>query len=168
MDIEFKDYIALTGIIVTLIISAISLYIGLKNTRKTLFINAITTSRIKHIDKLRTTISEFCGLTYHFALTELTDEARNNLILKIDNLRFLIKLQLNKTDDYDQKIISIIDLIPNLTRSNMISELEKEINELVLLTQDLLNLEWQGAKSEAKHGDLKIKTKQKLLKNHLG
>lgn len=125
MTLETKDIITLVGIGITFIVSSIGLYVSLRNTKKTLFINSITASRIKWIDILRNTISEFCGLTYHFALTEL-DKAENQKVLeRIDKLRFLIKLQLNRGDEFDRKLMAKIDLIPDLTDPKEVENLTK-------------------------------------------
>ena len=167
MKFQIGEYIPILGIGATLIVSVLSLILSLKNTKKTLFINSITASRIKWMDTIRGNISEFCGLTHHYSLSNLTDLEKKPIIEKIDRLRFLIKLQLNPTDDYDSRIIAKIESIPNLTDSRKIDELVQELNELVQLTQNLLKLEWEGAKEESKHGNLSLKRKSKLKGKYL-
>ena len=167
MTLEPKDVITLVGVGITFIVSSIGLYVSLRNTKKTLFINSITTSRIKWIDILRNNISEFCGLTYHFALTELDKAEKQKVIERIDKLRFLIKLQLNRNDEFDRKLMAKIDLIPDLTDSNKIENLTQEINELIYFTQDLLKLEWEGAKLESMKGILTQKEKDNLYEKYL-
>ncbi len=161
---EPKDYLT----IVSLIIAGISLYIGLINSKKTTFINSVTASRIKWIDTIRTNVSEFCGLTYNYSLTKNRLEyiEKNNLLERVDKLRFLIKLQLNPEDTYDVQIIESIDKIIDLTDSD-INKLKNEINNLIVLTQNLLKLEWEGVKAEAKKGDLSKSEKKKLYEKHL-
>lgn len=167
MILETKDLIALIGIGITFIVSSIGLYVSLRNTKKTLFINSITASRIKWIDVLRMNISDFCGLTYHFALTKLDSSEKQKVIEKIDRLRFLIKLQLNRADEFDRKIMAKIDLIPDLTDPKEVELLGKEINELIELTQDLLKLEWEGAKLESMKGILTQEEKIELYERYL-
>jgi hypothetical protein len=164
---ETKDIITIAGIGLTFIVSTISLYVSLHNNRKTIFINSITASRIKWIDIIRKNISEFCGLSYHFAITDLEKPEKQKVVEQLDKLRFLIKLQLNRADNFDRKIIDKIDLIPDLASVAKEKELKKEIDELVELTQDLLKLEWEGAKLESMKGILKPKEKVALYQKHL-
>jgi hypothetical protein len=135
MILEPKDIITLVGIGITFVVSSIGLYVSLRNTKKTLFINSITASRIKWIDILRNNIAEFCGLTYYFTLTELDKAEKQKVVERIDKLRFLIKLQLNRGDEFDRKLMAKIDLIPDLTDPKKIENLTKEINKLIELTQ---------------------------------
>jgi hypothetical protein len=167
MTIDAKEIVTLLGIGITFIVSSIGLYVSLRNTKKTLFINSITSSRIKWIDVVRKNISDFCGLTYHFALTELEKGEKQKVIEQIDRLRFLIKLQLNRGDKFDRKIMAKIDLIPDLTAPDKIEQLTKEINELIELTQDLLKLEWEGAKLESMKGILTQEEKDELYEKYL-
>lgn len=164
---EPKDIITVIGIGLTFIVSSIGLYVSLRNSKKTLFINSITSSRIKWIDIVRKNISEFCGLTYHFAITDLDKSEKQKVIEQIDKLRFLIKLQLNRADNFDRKIMQKIDLIPDLARPDKEKELRKEIDELIELTQDLLKLEWEGAKLESMKGILEQTEKDKLYEKYL-
>ena len=135
MILEPKDIITLVGIGITFVVSSIGLYVSLRNTKKTLFINSITASRSKWIDILRNNIAEFCGLTYYFTLTELDKAEKQKVVERIDKLRFLIKLQLNRGDEFDRKLMAKIDLIPDLTDPKKIENLTKEINKLIELTQ---------------------------------
>ena len=132
---ESKDIIQLIAIGFTFFVSIASLYVSLKNSRKTNFINSVTASRIKWIDILRNNIAEFCGWTYHFTLTELTKEEGNKIIKEIDRLRYLIKLQLNNSAPLDNEIIELIDRIVNLTNPIKTDDLTKALNELVEKTQ---------------------------------
>lgn len=167
MTIETKDIVTLLGIGITFIVSSIGLYVSLRNAKKTLFINSITSSRIKWIDIVRKNISDFCGLTYHFSLTELDKAEKQKVTEQIDRLRFLIKLQLNRGDKFDRKIMAKIDLIPDLTAPDKVEQLTKEINELIELTQDLLKLEWEGAKLESMKGILTQEEKDELYEKYL-
>jgi hypothetical protein len=164
---ETKDMITIIGIVMTFIVSAFSLYIGVRNSKKTLFINSVTSSRIKWIDTIRNNISEFCGLTYHYAITPIESKEKQQIVEKIDKLRFLIKLQLNRGDNFDKKILAKIDIIPNLTDSITTDDLKKEIDELIELTQDLLKLEWEGVKQESMKGILPKSEKDEMYEKYL-
>jgi hypothetical protein len=168
MKMEIKDIVTAGGIVLTFAVGVTSLIIGIINSKKTIFINSVTSSRIKWIDVIRDTISEFCGLTYHYSLThlELEQKDKNQLREKVDKLRFLIKLQLNRNDKFDKIIIDKIDTIIALTDESS-SELKLEIEDLIVLTQDLLKLEWEGVKEETKRGNLSRKFKKRLYEKHL-
>lgn len=161
-----NETVTLLSIIITLIISSNSLYLTLKSTKKTLYINSVTANRVKWIGDIRDNISKFCGLTYHYALTELSKSEKQKIFQEIDQVRFLIKLQLNREDEFDKRIIEKIDIIPNID-TKKIDVLESEINELINLTQDLLKLEWEGVKMESMKGILTNKEKEKLYEKYL-
>lgn len=167
MTIELKDGLTAVSILASIVIGATGLLIGLRNSKKTIFINSVTASRVKWIENVRNSIAEFCGLTLHLALTEMEQKERRQIIEKIDRLRFVIKLQLNRSDKFDKQIIDKVDLLPNLTEPNKIMELEKEINELIEQTQDLLKFEWEGVKEETRKGNLSKKEKKALYDKYL-
>ncbi len=60
---EAKDVIAIAGIGVTFLVSSATLIYTLWNNQKTLFVNTVTTSRLKWIDSLRDKVSEFMAVT---------------------------------------------------------------------------------------------------------
>jgi hypothetical protein len=162
------DFIAIIGIGATFIVSSISLIISVRNSKKTLFINSITASRIKWIGDIRNDISAFCGLTFHFAVTKIKNEDEKQQIMKdIDRLGYKIKLQLNRGDDFDKRLIAKINTIPDLTEEDKYEELKEQIDELEELTQDLLKLEWERVKQESIKGILSEKEKKKLYDEYL-
>ncbi len=154
MTVDFKNLITLISVATALVGVFYSIY----NSRKTIYINSVTTSRLKYMDNLRQYIAEFCGLSLHVVLTKLDEKEKNELIQKIDKFRFLIKLHLNRKNAFDKRIIEKINSIPNLTDPHKIDKLEEELNQLVNLTQDILDLEWNGIKNEAKSGPNKKQT----------
>lgn len=160
---EIKDYITIGGIAATLIVGVWSLIVSKRNTKKTLYINTITAARIKYIDTVRNTISEFCALSFHFTITKLEGDQKQSVLQKIDTLRFLIKLQLNRNEPIDKSIIDLVDLIPDLVNPAKIIELELVINKLVMYTQDLLKGEWEGVKKESVLGELTKEEKTKTV-----
>lgn len=164
---ELKDILTSVSILLTFFTALIGLIISWRNSQKTSFINTVTASRIRWIEIIRNNVSEFCGLIHHISLTPLKEDEMKPFVEKIDRLRFVIKLQLNRSDNFDKKIIEKINLIPDLTDPKRNSELTKEINELIELTQDLLKLEWEGVKEESKKGDLTKKRKKELYEKYL-
>jgi hypothetical protein len=162
---EPKDLITLLGILVSLIVGFTGLYISYQNSKKTIFINSVTASRAKWIDTLRNNIAEYCGLA--FQIFQSTTEEKLRKLDKIQQLRFLIKLQLNRSDPFDSLVIEKLDSIAFHVYDSSRAELENEINVLISQTQDILKLEWEGVKAEAKKGDLSKTEKTRLYQKHL-
>jgi hypothetical protein len=158
---EAKDIFYAIGILVTAGIGIWNAISHLKTTKKTAFINTVTSERVKWLDKLRHNISSFAGLT-HTWTRELheTPESEKALLQEIDKLRYLIRLQLNPkikdgVPNVDSRIEALIAKIPELTDKSLRSELEGALDKLVIESQELLKAEWEKVKDESKHGDLK-------------
>lgn len=164
---ELKDIIQIISITISFIVGLSGLVIGIINSRKTIYINSVTTLRTKWLNEMKDYISEFCGLTYNYGISNLPRNSHSELVEKIDKLRYLIKLNLNPKDEFDKLIIEKIDLIPTLTNRKNFGELTKELDELTFLSQKMVKLEWEGIKAEAKSGILKESEKEKLRKKYL-
>lgn len=65
-----NDVIAISGIAVTFVVSVANLIYSLRTNRRTIFVNTVTTSRLKWIDTLRDEVSEFIAVT-----TRLSDHS---------------------------------------------------------------------------------------------
>ena len=151
---ETKEIITIISIFVSFLVGAAGLLIGLFNSRKTIFINSITSARIKYIQDIRNNIAEYCGLFYRYKIleelkpNEITPD-KLEVIKLIDKLKYQIMLYLNPEDEmWDRKII---DAIENL-RLKLNQNPEIEIRQLITITQYLLKLEWEGAKLESTKG----------------
>jgi len=165
---EITQIVTLIGVILSFIVGAAGLWVGIRNSRNTTFINSVTTSRIQYIQDLRNAIAEFCGLFYRYKL--LVDNNKDLSIQKLevlavaDKLKYLIILHLNPEDiDWDKKIVSLIDSI----RESIDNNPTDKIDELITLTQYLLKLEWEGAKLESQKGILSKRVKRRLYKKHV-
>ncbi len=156
------------GIILSFIVGAAGLWIGIANSRKTIFINSITASRIKYLQDLRNSVSEFCGLFYSYhklinGKTELSKE-KYEVLQESDKLKYRIKLYLNPEDTvWDTKMIRLIDEIRESIENNPTDK----INKLITITQYLLKLEWERAKKESRKGILSEKEKNELYKKYV-
>jgi hypothetical protein len=163
------ETITLIGVAASFLVGLTGLWISIKNSRKTIYINSVTASRIKYIQDLRNSISEFCGLFYGYHLLSKNDPNLSTEKLKIlestDKLRYLIMLYLNPQDkEWDTKIIQLIDQIRETIDKNP----KEKIHELIEITQYLLKLEWEGAKLESQNGKLSSKDKDELFKKYVG
>jgi hypothetical protein len=153
---NFKDYFYVFGIIATFALGLWNITKNYRLSKKTTFINTVTSERIKWMEKLRNNISEFCGLTYNWCIAEPEDQiSKHEHIEKIDKLRYVIRLQLNPRDGHDQIIEKLIFEIPTFTHRSQEIELKQKINELIVQSQSLLKLEWERVKDESRRGDLK-------------
>jgi hypothetical protein len=148
------------AVVCTLAVGIWTAVINYKISRRTAFINIVTAERVKWIGKIREDLATFMGLIQYFAYSivpikaEKTDKAQE-IISKLDNLRYLIKLQLNPEDD--EKLIKSIDHIVDLTHHPNIDAFDVAISRLVTNSHLLLKSEWDKVKDEAKRGDLRKK-----------
>ncbi len=153
-----KDLIYEVGIILTLIIGFWNILMNYRQSRRTVFINTVTSERVKWIETLRQNISSFCGLTYNWCCSNLQNKPEESEVLKeIDKLRHLIRLQLNPDPEskLERTIEDLIETIPELTHISKRIELKNSLNDLIKTTQLLLKEEWEKVKAESKRGDLK-------------
>lgn len=155
----------LLGILLTFLVGITNLILIIRNSKKNVFINSVTTARIKYIQEIRVNISEFCGLiySYNIRLNDVENISLFEIHKQADKLKYLIQLYLNPEDKYwDEKIITLIDEIKELSDKNP----RDKIEELITLTQYLLKLEWEGAKLESEKGLLSKKEKHALYKKY--
>ena len=160
------EMITLIGIGFTFVVGVANLIVILKNTKKNTFINSITTSRIKYIQELRSTIAELCSLvtSYKLRAYKITQEEHFELLKQTNNLKYLIRLYLNPADKYwDEQIIKLIDQI--IVKDDY--DPQDKINELITMTQFLLKLEWEGVKRESEKGILSESEKKEIYDKYV-
>jgi hypothetical protein len=155
---EPKDLIYGAGILFTFGLGAWNLLVNYKTTRKTSFINTVTSQRIKWIEQLRQDIAAYCGLTHTWFYSGLAGTDKEHDVLKeIDRLRHVIQLRLNPNGELDRKIQVLIQDIPNLTDNSKRAELDKAIQDIVVASQEMLKKEWEKVKAESENGNLNAK-----------
>lgn len=155
---EPKDYVLAAGVVVTLVLGIWNAVVNHRTSQRTMFINTVTTQRIKWIEQLRQDISTFSGLTYHWCFTDVAGKPEESEMLKeIDRLRHVIRLRLNPSEEPDKTIEQLIGQIPRLTGSDQQQQLVEALEELTRTTQRLLKQEWEKVKSESKQGDLSVR-----------
>jgi len=164
-SLSMTEIVTLTGILFTFLVGVAGLLVGIKNSRKTIFINSVTASRIEYIQSLRNSISEFCGLVYAYHGNGLKTGSSEAFEIqkRYDNLKYLIELHLNIEDRFfDPEILKMIKNIRDIKDGTHIDEVEKIIAPLILIMQYLLKFEWEGVKEESENGILSKKEKSKM------
>jgi hypothetical protein len=158
---DSKAYLAFAGILVTLflgIYNAVQIY---RISRRTTFINTVTTERVKWIDKVRESVSTFCGVAHFWRFSTIRGSAEEKQKLEeIDKLRHLIVLQLNPTGAMDNQIEKLVGEIVSMSSGHLgvgVKEYREHLHKLTKQTQELLKAEWDKVKEEAKWGDLSEK-----------
>lgn len=112
INMEPKDWITLMSILVTLVIGITTLIISIRTNKKSRFVNAVTTERVKWMTNLKELISEYLSLaTYYDDKPFLSGEEQAKYFERLFYLQNNIKLQLNYTDSKDQEINELIDKI---------------------------------------------------------
>ncbi len=156
-----KDYAAFFGIAVTLLIGLYNTLQNIRNSRRTTFINTVTSERIKWIGKLRESISTFCGVAHYwrFSTVKGSDEEKQK-IQEIDKLRHFIVLQLNPNGDVDKEIQGLVGTIVSMSSGHLHvtdQDYRKHLDQLTEESQQLLKAEWEKVKEESLKGDLSRK-----------
>lgn len=139
----------------TFLIGVWNLIFNYRTTRKTSFINIVTSQRVKWIEQLRQDISSFSGLTRTLSLEGKLQEYE--VLKEIDRLRHVIRLRLNPEENYDRRIEQLLAEIPKLTDISKRDRLTQALEELTVTSQKLLKQEWEKVKLEAEQGNLKNK-----------
>jgi hypothetical protein len=145
--------IAVCGVL----ISALIVFVA---SRKTLYLNAVTSERSKWIDNLRKNIASYSGevRTLNMMATNqyFLSNGHKQSVEKINALTTLIKLQLNPFNEIDQNLIILLDIIPSLAEQQSSVKLIRNDNLLVMHSQYLLKAEWEKVKFESRGICLKV------------
>lgn len=146
-----SDAIALAGIAVTFVVSVANLVYSLRTNKRTMFVNTVTSSRLKWIDSLRDEVSEFIAVTARLSDLATPPEKMGELLLQRDTLLHQIALHLNPLDSEDQKITMIANQARELTDGGAAGkELAAALLQLREATGSYLKKEWNRVKYESK------------------
>ncbi len=145
-----NDAIAITGIAVTFVVSVANLVYSLRTNRRTIFVNTVTSSRLKWIESLRDKVSEFIAVTNRLCEPTCPLDARGELIVQRDTLEHQIALHLNPADPEDVRIRTLVDHVRELT---IYGETSKELPQALFLLREAtgtyLKKEWNRVKRES-------------------
>ena len=150
---EAKDIVLAVGVAVTLFLGLWNLWANYENSKRTIFINTVTSQRIKWVEQLRLDLGAFSGHVYHWCATEISDEGEGRkIVAEIDRLRYVIRLRLNPEGTRDQEITQLIESISPATHDS--EKIKAILEKLTVATQALLKEEWEKVKSESRSGPL--------------
>jgi hypothetical protein len=120
----------------------------------------VTAERSKWIEKLRGNLARYSAaahaLFYKAKNEDFSEGSKLSaeyyaLLRELQDLRWLLKLQLNPRGAIDRNIIVLIDQVYDLSRTwTFASQLEGAEHLLVLHSQWLLKAEWEKVKYEAR------------------
>jgi hypothetical protein len=149
-----KEIVESVSILCVFIVGIVNIFVTIYHNKKSAFINSITNERLRYTAELRNLISEYC------ALLNNNPDACN---IKRDKLKYQILLSLKPDDkDWDAKIISMIKIIENGLKSKDESRIISGRDDLILISQYLLQLEIEGVKIEAEKGVVNKRRKQEF------
>jgi hypothetical protein len=147
---ETKHIIAGVGILLTFAAAVWNLLYTFSATKKTRYINVVTTARIEWIERLRKDVSCFAGLAYHWATARIVDfEASRKIEEEMNVLRWQIQLQLNPGEEAHTKLLNLLNELVECTGSERRHELDHAASALISETQNLLKEGWEKVKREA-------------------
>ncbi|NEZ45463.1 hypothetical protein, partial [Paenibacillus alvei] len=109
---SISEWITLGAVIVTLAVGIINLLSSIWTNKRTTFVNAVTSERVKWIGQLRELISEYLMLAaYYDEKPLLKGEELKKYFEKLTFLKYRIKLHLNQEGEMDQEINELIEKI---------------------------------------------------------
>lgn len=156
MNLEVKDWLTLVGILVTFLVAGFNLFYSINSSRKTTYINTVTTSRMKWIDSLRDKVSAFIAVTITLVNPEYPESEPKvvaTLKKERDTLLHQIILHLNPDKEKDQAIVKFVEQVSALTEQGVYSEeLARVIVNLRDATGAYIKKEWEKVKDEAEKG----------------
>lgn len=143
--------IAVSGVILSALVSALI-------SRRTNYLNVVTAERSKWIEKLRGNLAKYSAAAHAVFYKAKNEDWQKGpsteyyaLLRELQDLRSLLKLQLNPKGKIDQNIIVLVDRIYELSRTwTFGGQLTGAERLLVLHAQPLLKAEWEKVKSEAR------------------
>lgn len=112
MDYVSREAMMLYAVFATLILGIINIYISISTNKRTVFVNAITSERVKWMGDLKELLSEYLSLTtYYDQKPTLEGELLAAYLERLIYLQNRIKLHLNYIDNKDEEINNLIGKI---------------------------------------------------------
>jgi len=154
---EVKDTLYVLGLLSTFIVSFFSLYISYHNNKSKLYTDIITSERIRRIEKLRNDVSTYCGRVHYFVMTDIGGKDKQEILKELDYLGYLIKLLLSHSKEKSQKLIELLDAIPDAAHRDNYKDCKKLLAQLHNEAGEYIEKEWDKVETEAIHGVIRKK-----------
>jgi hypothetical protein len=155
-----KDVILVLGVAVTFILGVANLIYSYVSSRRTAFVNVVTSERIKWIQAFRGNVAQLCALSdqwvRHPNTGSLSERSEH-----LEKLKNEIRLQLNPNDAEDVELERLILRMPSWTMSMTAEEYDALQGLIVDATKAMLKREWDKVKDEAKRGDLRRRSRSR-------
>jgi hypothetical protein len=146
------------GIFITFGIAVANLWYSYTNSKKTGFINTVTSSRILWINSLRDKVSAFISVTIRLTNPDIPKDDKTtvaDLIRERDTLMPQIILHLNPKDPTDQAIKKCVEEVFAESEVGVYShKLVSLLTHLREATGGYLKKEWEKVKNESEKGRL--------------
>ncbi|MBI3609245.1 MAG: hypothetical protein HY204_00915 [Nitrospirae bacterium] len=141
------------GVAVTFILGIGNLLYTWTASKRAVYVNTVTSERVKRIDKIRENVATLCSLCDQWMLHR-TQDSTPNLQQQIVRAKNEVRLHLNPDDPEDRDIERLLERLPSWTNSMAPEEYWKLQAILVSATQTKLKCEWEKVKDEAVRGNL--------------
>lgn len=114
---DWKISVQSIGIIATLVISVANFIYSFLNSKKTLFVNTITSQRVKWMGELREQVSEYISLVslYDDKYISQVGSERGTYLDTVTKLAAKIKLHLNYKGEKDIEIMGLVEALKSDT-----------------------------------------------------
>ncbi|MED4135735.1 hypothetical protein P4668_25420 [Priestia megaterium] len=107
-----REMIMLYGVILTFLIGLLNFLVSIKSNKRTVFVNAITSERVKWMGELKELLAEYLSLTSFYEKKPfLSDDSLSEYFERLIFLQNRIKLHLNYIDHKDEEINTLIEKI---------------------------------------------------------
>lgn len=171
---------------VTFFIGIISIIYNIHISKKTQFINTVTTERIRWMTTLKEYIAEYYSTAHPFIPPGDNETVTTKIITMLnecEKLKLKIILYLNPKDDKEliNEIINNYDLLKqwsnyhlglsyNIMNQQELDQLNSKFNKslenILFKSQNMLKIEWERIKMESENGKLNSNKYDKLIKIH--
>jgi viroplasmin and RNaseH domain-containing protein len=160
---EKTDITIITSILNVLIGSGLlTLLFEMRKSRKTVFVDSITSQRKEFLQNFRQLTAEYCTL----ALTLRYADKDKKQLQRMYQVKCSILLLLNPDDEWDKETSCYLNRIYKQVCRDSADEqeLDTNINKLILIVQYQCRIEWKGMRQEAKDGAISD-TKRTRIRN---
>ena len=154
-EIDIKDILVITGLLITLCLGLFNLWFNWHISKRSSFVNTVTSERIKWISQVRDRLAELLSVCEQWMMHR-TQERTPNLQSQIDTLRAELRLLLNPLDQEDVDVERLLLRLPDWHNS-MTPEDFFAIRELLIIAcKSMLKREWDKIKDESEKGRIKL------------